>query len=56
MNRNVHSDSAKTNRLIASLIAVLTFALSWWLWASWSPQAAGSDESAYLLQARVFAS
>src|SRR5262245_237557 len=37
---------------LGSLVALFT----WWLWGSWSPRAVGSDETAYLLQARIFAS
>ena len=31
-------------------------AFTWWLWGSWTPKAVASDETAYLLQARIFAS
>ena len=47
---------ARTDRRIAVLLSALTFALFWWVWGSSAPQPIGSDESAYLLQARIFAS
>jgi hypothetical protein len=56
MSGAADSGAARDNRRIAILIGSLTFVLYWWLWGSWSPQPVGSDEAAYLLQARIFAS
>jgi len=52
-----HNDPRRrADRVLASGIAALTLVLFWWVWGSWTPRPVGSDESAYLLQARIFAS
>ena len=41
---------------MAGAIALLTSAVTLWVWGSWNPIAVVHDESAYLLQAKIFAS
>jgi hypothetical protein len=38
------------------MIGLLTVMLYWWVWGSWSPGPGHFDETAYLVQARIFAS
>ncbi|HEV8218226.1 MAG TPA: hypothetical protein VGP95_20390, partial [Gemmatimonadaceae bacterium] len=48
--------TARIHRRIAVLVGVFAFGFFWWVWGAWRPLPAGSDESAYLLQAKIFAS
>src|SRR4029078_11563155 len=41
---------------IAIALGLLVALFTWWVWGSWKPPGVGSDETAYLLQARIFAS
>ncbi|HQO26698.1 MAG TPA: hypothetical protein PLU41_14215, partial [Acidobacteriota bacterium] len=36
-------------------VAVVTAALTWWVWGAWAPTPIVADEVAYLLQAGIFA-
>ena len=56
MRDNIENRHDRRDRTLAFVLALVVCCFTWWLGGSWIPKAVGSDETAYLLQARIFAS